>query len=115
MGATPIIDMHMHIYPSREYGLSRKSTYQVWEYGEKPDTPFSRYSGDVEDALDAIRRSPVDRAVVVNLFAVSMVGEYIAKIFEEVKRRPHFIRRGFIRDGEIRHAVEGDVSFLQSG
>ena len=72
MGATPIIDMHMHIYPSREYGLSRKSTYQVWEYGEKPDTPFSRYSGDVEDALDAIRGSPVDRAVVVNLFAVSI-------------------------------------------
>src|SRR5215813_5425953 len=62
----------MHIYPSREYGRRRKSTYQVWEYGEKADTPFSPYAGDVEDALDAIRRSPVDRAVVVNLFAVSI-------------------------------------------
>jgi uncharacterized protein len=72
VSATPIIDVHMHIYPSREYGLRRKSTYQVWEYGEKPDTPFSRYGGDIEDALDAIRRSPVDRAVVVNLFAVSI-------------------------------------------
>jgi predicted TIM-barrel fold metal-dependent hydrolase len=72
LGATPIIDVHMHIYPSREYGLRRKSTYQVWEYGEKPDTPFSRYGGDVADALEAIRRSPVDRAVVVNLFAVSI-------------------------------------------
>lgn len=72
VSATPIIDVHMHIYPSREYGRSRKSTYQVWEYGEKADTPFSRYAGDVEDALDAIRRSPVDRAVVVNLFAVSI-------------------------------------------
>ena len=72
MGTTPIIDVHMHIYPSREYGLSRKSTYQVWEYGEKADTPFSRYAGDVEDALDAIRKSPVDRAVVVNLFALSI-------------------------------------------
>jgi dolichol-phosphate mannosyltransferase len=51
----------------------------------------------------------------INLLAASVIGEYIAKIFEEVKRRPHFIRRGFIRDGEIRHAVEGDVSFLQSG
>lgn len=72
MGTTPIIDVHMHIYPSREYGLSRKSTYQVWEYGEKADTRFSRYAGDVEDALDAIRKSPVDRAVVVNLFALSI-------------------------------------------
>jgi dolichol-phosphate mannosyltransferase len=38
----------------------------------------------------------------INLFAVSLVGEYIAKIFEEVKRRPHFIRRSVIRGGEVR-------------
>jgi len=51
----------------------------------------------------------------INLLAASIVGEYIAKIFEEVKRRPHFIRRAFIRDGEIRHASEtGHVSFLQN-
>lgn len=41
----------------------------------------------------------------VNLFAISIVGEYIAKIFEEVKRRPHFIRRSIIRDGEVRDAA----------
>ena len=29
----------------------------------------------------------------LNLFAIGLLGEYIAKIFEEVKRRPHFIRR----------------------
>jgi polyisoprenyl-phosphate glycosyltransferase len=40
----------------------------------------------------------------VNLLAVSIVGEYLAKIFEEVKRRPHFIRRSMIKDGEIRFA-----------
>jgi dolichol-phosphate mannosyltransferase len=40
----------------------------------------------------------------INLFAVGLVGEYIAKIFEEVKRRPLFIRRAVIRDGEIRLA-----------
>jgi glycosyltransferase involved in cell wall biosynthesis len=38
----------------------------------------------------------------INVLAVSLAGEYIAKIFEEVKRRPHFIRRSIIRDGEIR-------------
>ena len=35
-----------------------------------------------------------------------MLGEYLAKIFEEVKRRPHFIRRSMIRDGEVRLAIE---------
>jgi polyisoprenyl-phosphate glycosyltransferase len=40
----------------------------------------------------------------LNLFAVSLVGEYLAKIFEEVKRRPHFIRRSIISQGEVRFA-----------
>lgn len=42
----------------------------------------------------------------VNLLAVSLLGEYIAKIFEEVKQRPHFLRRSIIRDGEIRDAAD---------
>jgi len=51
----------------------------------------------------------------INILAISVIGEYIAKIFEEVKRRPHFVRRSFIRDGEIRAAPEtGDVSVVQS-
>ena len=40
----------------------------------------------------------------INLFAVGVVGEYIAKIFEEVKARPHFIRKHIIKDGEVRQA-----------
>ncbi len=42
----------------------------------------------------------------VNLFALGIIGEYIAKIFEEVKQRPHFIRRSIIKDGDIRAAGE---------
>ena len=42
----------------------------------------------------------------VNLFAIGILGEYIAKIFEEVKQRPHFIRRSIIKDGDIRAASE---------
>lgn len=38
----------------------------------------------------------------LNLFAISLIAEYIAKIFEEVKQRPHFVRRSIIKDGEIR-------------
>ncbi len=42
-----------------------------------------------------------------NLIAISLIGEYISKIFEEVKMRPHFIRRDFIRNGEILTALSG--------
>jgi dolichol-phosphate mannosyltransferase len=37
----------------------------------------------------------------INLFAVGLVGEYVAKIMEEVKGRPRLIRAGLIRDGEV--------------
>jgi polyisoprenyl-phosphate glycosyltransferase len=41
----------------------------------------------------------------LNVLAISVAGEYIAKIFEEVKQRPHYIRRSMIRDGEVRLAA----------
>ncbi len=37
----------------------------------------------------------------LNLFAISILGEYIAKIFEEVKGRPHFIRKSVVRRGKV--------------
>jgi nucleoside-diphosphate-sugar epimerase/glycosyltransferase involved in cell wall biosynthesis len=40
----------------------------------------------------------------INLFAIGILGEYVGRIFEEVKRRPLFIRRRIIRDGDIRAA-----------
>ncbi len=46
----------------------------------------------------------------VNAFAIGLVGEYVGRVFEEVKRRPHFIRRTFIRDGEIRPAAADLIS-----
>lgn len=42
-----------------------------------------------------------------NLFAIALVGEYIAKIFEETKQRPLFVRKSVVRDGEIRSAGDG--------
>jgi polyisoprenyl-phosphate glycosyltransferase len=51
----------------------------------------------------------------INLLGVSILGQYIASIFEEVKRRPHFVRRNFIRDGEIRMAPHAEhLSIEQS-
>ncbi len=42
----------------------------------------------------------------LNFLGISILGEYLAKVFEEVKRRPHFIRRSEIREGEVRPAFE---------
>lgn len=42
----------------------------------------------------------------INLLGIGILAEYIAKIFEEVKQRPLFIRRGVIKDGEVRRAVQ---------
>ncbi|MHB8285413.1 MAG: NAD-dependent epimerase/dehydratase family protein [Caulobacteraceae bacterium] len=51
----------------------------------------------------------------INMLGVSIIGEYIAKIFEEVKGRPHFVRRDFVRDGEIRMASEaGGIAAVQT-
>jgi len=36
----------------------------------------------------------------VNLFAIGLVGEYVAKIMEEVKGRPRLIRAALIKNGE---------------
>lgn len=41
----------------------------------------------------------------LNLFGLGIIAEYIAKIFEETKQRPLFVRRSVIQDGEIRNAV----------
>ena len=45
----------------------------------------------------------------LNLLGIAIVGEYIAKILEETKRRPHFIRRTIIRRGEARSAADSSV------
>lgn len=37
----------------------------------------------------------------VNLFAIGLVGEYVAKIMAEVKGRPRLIRAALVRNGEI--------------
>jgi dolichol-phosphate mannosyltransferase len=42
----------------------------------------------------------------LNLLGIAIIGEYIAKILEESKHRPHFIRKSIIARGETRSARE---------
>jgi polyisoprenyl-phosphate glycosyltransferase len=47
----------------------------------------------------------------LNLFGIGLVGEYLARVFEEVKQRPVYIRRSITRDGEERlvsSSVDGE-------
>ena len=41
----------------------------------------------------------------ISILCVAVFGEYVAKIFEEVKSRPLYIRRSILRNGEVRGAV----------
>lgn len=41
----------------------------------------------------------------LNLLGISLLGEYLAKVFEEVKQRPHFIRKTLIRHGKSQDLV----------
>jgi nucleoside-diphosphate-sugar epimerase/glycosyltransferase involved in cell wall biosynthesis len=47
----------------------------------------------------------------INLFAVGLVGEYIAKIMEEVKARPRLIRAGLIRNGETSQLLPDEAKW----
>jgi polyisoprenyl-phosphate glycosyltransferase len=46
----------------------------------------------------------------LSVFGTGLLGEYLAKVFEEVKQRPLYIRRSVIRDGEIRAASDDHVA-----
>lgn len=49
----------------------------------------------------------------LNLLAITVIGEYLIKIFEEVKRRPRFIRKS-IRHGEKHYVAAVEIDdFLQ--
>lgn len=64
-----IIDVHMHVYPSKGEGQQAVQAYEGWEFGDRnAHVPYSRYAGDLADALEAIDEAGVSRAVMVHLF-----------------------------------------------
>lgn len=69
------VDVHMHLYETEEAGEAEKAAYEIWEYGPKPDVVFSRFGGDVEGALTAMREAGFAHGIVANLFAVALLDE----------------------------------------
>ncbi len=117
-----------YVRPGRVFGRSTHSQWKnVWwakkaifsftfvpiellGYAAAVSTALSSGAG-VYLAIDAFRRPELAHGVSslavliaffgsVNLLALALVGEYLVKIFEEVKRRPKFIRRAIRCGGE---------------
>ena len=80
MPGSLIIDAHMHVYQTREQGEYNKSGYCVWEYGEHSGVTFADESGVPGEALEAMRRSGVSYAMVVNLFATIEAGGRLVEL-----------------------------------
>lgn len=66
------IDVHMHLYQSVESGEWWKAGYEIFEYGEKDGVEFSRYSGTVDDAIQAMKEAGFAHGVAVNLLSVDL-------------------------------------------
>lgn len=70
--AAPLVDVHVHLYESKEAGREAKANYTIWEYGEDPGVSFSAVDGDVADLVGTFERDGFDRVVVVHLFDASL-------------------------------------------
>lgn len=74
MASPLIIDVHMHVFESKEQGRSAKAHYPGWEFGEgAPLPPYSEYDGDVEDAAASLVEAGASRAVMVH-FHLPLIG-----------------------------------------
>ena len=81
MGNPLKIDVHMHLYKTRDDGLAAIDGYHIWEYGEKPDVRFGDLGGNIDDALGAMEASGITKAVVVNLYSAKVAkAEAIAEL-----------------------------------
>jgi predicted TIM-barrel fold metal-dependent hydrolase len=80
------VDVHMHLYQTPESGEWWKAGYEIFEYGEKPGVEFSRYSGTVDDAAQAMKEAGFAHGVAVNLLSVDLFrAEAIAMLPLEVE------------------------------
>ena len=69
MSGPVIVDVHMHVFDSKEVGRQAKESYEGWEYGDlAAHTPYSPYDGDPPSALAAIEKAGLYKGVAVNLY-----------------------------------------------
>ncbi len=83
MTAPVKVDVHMHLYPSAASGDWWKTGYEIWEYGEKEEVSFSRYSGTVDDALAAMENAGFSHGIALNLLSVDLFREEAVAMLPE--------------------------------
>ncbi len=122
-----------YVRPERMFGQSTNSLVKNFAWAKKGILSFSRAPLDVltfagvtlcvisamlsmfeilaKLFFPGIAPKGITTVVVLIIFfgsttilAISLVGEYVAKIFEEVKARPAFIRKNVVRKGIVRKA-----------
>jgi predicted TIM-barrel fold metal-dependent hydrolase len=69
------IDSHLHLYQTKAAGRREKETYEIWEYGSKPDVTFAAFDGDIEDTEAAMAAAGYSHAVIANLFAIALLDD----------------------------------------
>lgn len=62
------IDSHVHIYQSAEEGIAAKEGYEIWEYGKQDEVAFCDVPGTVDDLVESMKKSSMDKVVIVNLY-----------------------------------------------
>ena len=76
MAQPQLVDVHMHIYRTREWGQRRMAGYSITEYGEKDDVSSTDSNGSPEEAVQDIIESGFHRAVVANMFVADQARDF---------------------------------------
>lgn len=71
-GSSPLVDVHVHLYPDVDAGRQAKDSYVIWEYGDDPGVRFTTAAGDLADLAATYGQAGFDRAVVVHLFDTAL-------------------------------------------
>lgn len=86
MADFPLVDVHIHLYPTSQSAHYSLDGYDIWEYGDKPGVEFTRGSGLVEDMITCVADRRLDHGIVVNLVARDVLrGEAIAALDEALE------------------------------
>jgi uncharacterized protein len=71
-----LIDTHTHLYPFAAQAQFLKDSYDITEYGRKPDVSYSHRVGLVDDLLDSMRECGISHSIVLNLFITAEGGSW---------------------------------------
>ena len=76
MAGPLLVDAHLHIYRSREWGARRLANYSIGEYGERENVASTSSNGSAEEAIRDIADAGFHRAIVANLFVEDQARDF---------------------------------------